>query len=109
MNTPFHLLIHRCNVLRRKASQGPTGGAAHEPKPHLSDVPCRVTFGAGGEEQRDGGTRTTESGQMIVAPGLDLRSDDIIEWNGVRYEIKNLPINQDAMGVLTTILIERAS
>ncbi|MDD7202434.1 MAG: hypothetical protein SPF89_11225 [Sphaerochaetaceae bacterium] len=78
------LLNQTCSILRPSRSDGWGGGTSYEAI--ASGVPCRMQP-ASGREWLDGAVRGEATHRLFLKEGVDVRSSDIIEICGIRYEV----------------------
>lgn len=87
------LLNQTCSILRpRRSDAWADEGTAEEV---AGNVPCRLQP-ASGREWLDGAVRGEATHRLFLKEGVDVRSSDIIEICGIRYEV--LPPVADAGG-----------
>ena len=87
------LLNQTCSILRPSRSDGWGGGTMYETI--ATGVPCRLQP-ASGREWLDGAVRGEATHRLFLKEGVDVRSSDIIEICGRRYDV--LPPVADAGG-----------
>jgi|GEM_PF-2983745 hypothetical protein len=87
------LLNTTCSILRPSRSDAWGGKASYDVV--ASGVPCRIQP-VGGNEWRDGMVRGDATHRLFLKRGAGVRSSDIIDINGIRYDV--VPPVADAGG-----------
>lgn len=87
------MLNQTCSILRPSRPDGWGGGTSYETI--ATGVPCRLQPESG-REWLDGAVRGEATHRLFLERGAGVRSSDIIDINGIRYDV--LPPVADAGG-----------